>query len=101
MIDLLFVNLDDWHDFIRILIVLSGLLCLIGLCYKFNEKHTEWTEKTKDYWFSGVMWALVSISFGSEGIIRDRPLGPTLILVFFATASTFKGLLKKGTWGEN
>jgi hypothetical protein len=97
----LYFSAIDWHDSFRLVIIVCGLLSLGGLIHKYIVKSKTWNEKTKDYWFSFVMWSAAAISFGFEGIARDRPLGPTVIFMFFATIVTLKGLLKKGHWGGN
>lgn len=101
MIEPLFLNLDDPSDWVRLVLMLSCLCSAIILLIKYKHKSKSWNSKTKDYWYSLLMWSIAGISFGIEGIYKDRPPGPTLVFVFAAAVVTAIGVKKPGNWGDD
>lgn len=94
-----FYFLDDWHDYLRVGVLLLSLWCCLTLIRRFRLNNTKWTTKTKDYWYALLMWTFVGITFSIQGIAFDRDLSPALIVVTAAVMVTGKGLNKKGSWG--
>ena len=101
MTEPMFLRLDEWHDYLRFILLLACCVSFVMLVHKYLGHRKYWNMKTKDYWYALLMWSIAGISYGTEGIVRDRPLGPTLVFVFAAAVVSVKGVLKKGAWGEH
>lgn len=90
---------NHWHDYLRLVIFLICLVCSVMLIIRWGRHRKHWNEKTLDYWYAMIMWSIAGCSFGLEGILRDRPFGPSTVLVCCAAVTSLKGLLQNGEWG--
>jgi hypothetical protein len=93
--------LDDWHDYVRVVLILISLWSAITLLLRWRKfaEVQDWTTKTRDYWYSLFMWTLVGIVVPIQGIYLDRPLTPGFAVVVAAVLVTGKGLKQRGAWG--
>lgn len=89
----------EWHDFWRVGIILVCAGCLWFLLQRYRHNSSTWNEKTRDYWFSLVMWSLAGAVLAIQGMILNFPFGPGLVFVTMAALVSLKGLLKRGEWG--
>lgn len=90
---------DQWHDYWRLLIAISSLYCIFLLVKRFRDNRDTWNEKTRDYWFSLLMWTLAGVVGCAQGIFFNYPFGPSLVFTTAAVVVSLKGLLRKGDWG--
>jgi hypothetical protein len=89
----------EWHDFWRVGIILVCVGCLWFLAKRYRANSDTWNEKTRDYWFSLVMWSLAGGVLAIQGMVLNFPFGPGLVFVTAAALVSLKGLLKQGEWG--
>jgi multisubunit Na+/H+ antiporter MnhG subunit len=75
----------------------SVLIMLVG----FFRFHTDWNEKTRDYWFGRVMWCIAAISSSSEAIVRHSSFRYSIGFFIVAGLVTLKGVLQRGSWGTS
>ena len=92
-----FVN--DPIDFFRLALIVLSMWCSFTLIRRYRKHEKEWNVKTKDYWYSLLMWTVVGFSLPLQGILLDRPLTPVLVITAAAVVVTSKGLLNRGAWG--
>lgn len=90
---------DDWHDYWRVTLSLFALVATWLLALRYRAQHTTWNTKTRDYWYSLVMWCVVGVVVMIQGVMFDYPLGPSLPITTAALAVTLRGLLRHGEWG--
>lgn len=88
-----------WIDVVRVVILVVCVTTLVLMSRAFFRQRNKWNEKTRDYWYGRMMWALVGVSSAIEGIARGVPFRYTLILIAAASLATLKGNLRKGPWG--
>ena len=91
--------LDDWHDCVRVLTLSVAIYCLVKLTIAYKKESHTWNLKTRDYWFSFVMWCLAAATMNVQAILLDRPFSPAFVLLTAAIAVSGKGLHKFGSWG--
>lgn len=91
--------MNDWYDWWRALLFLICVASLVLLGLRYFGNRECWNEKTKDYWYSMVMWTLAGLTISIEGVVRDSPLGVRLVIVTAASLVSLKALAKKGPWG--
>lgn len=94
-------GLDTQYDVWRMINVILGVLCFYWLMGGLYRQKEQWNVKTRDFWYSRLMWAVVGIAISIEGIYFHRTLTYSLPMVTIASLVTFKGLAKKGSWGYN
>jgi hypothetical protein len=92
-------GIDTIYDYWRLLNAVLGVLCMIWLIGGLIKQYEYWNTKTRDLWYSRLMWSGVGIGISIEGIIYDRGMTYTLVFVTAASLITFKGLNIKGSWG--
>lgn len=90
---------DDWIDLGRVVIFFLSLWCCYTLLRRLFANLDNWNTKTKDLWYSMFMWSVVGIVSMSQGVLLDRPLTPTTVVISAAVLVTGKGLHRKGSWG--
>ena len=91
---------DQWHDWARLVIFFVCLTSIIILIKRFRLNRNGWNSKTRDYWYSLVMWSLAGCVITVEGVYQDSDFGFRGVFVIAASLITLKGLLQKGEWGE-
>lgn len=89
----------NWYDWVRVVVACLCATSLFILLKRYRAHNQKWNEKTKDYWFSLVMWVLAGLIGSAQGAFYHNPLGPSLIFSIAAGTVTLKGLLRKGEWG--
>lgn len=90
---------DDSHDPIRLIVLVSCLLAIGGLMYRrFNPPDDDWNAKTKDYWFSLLLFALAAAASTVENLISNQDYTVRLSLAFVASAVCIGGLIRHGRW---
>lgn len=92
--------LDEWHDFLRVVIFFISLYCIITLFRRWRRDHKDWNTKTTDYWYALLMWSLAGCVLSAQGVTLDRPLTPGTVFLAAAIVVTGKGLHQKGDWGS-
>lgn len=90
-----------WINFFRIVTGLMCVLSMVIMSRDFYVYHKIWNEKTRDYWYGRMMWAVVGLSASIEGLIRDSPFRYTFVFTAVAIIVTLKGNLQKGKWGSD
>lgn len=93
--------LDDWHDYFRVGLFLMSLWCCITLLRRYVSHAGDWTDKTKDYWYSLFLWSIAGCLIPIQGILLDLPLNPALVITTAAVLVTGRGLNRAGGWGGN
>ena len=93
-------GINEWHDFVRVLVFFISLYSLVKLVIRYRKSHHEWNVKTNDYWFALLMWSLAGCVFTLQGIALDRPFTPGFVFMTAAILVTGKGLFRKGSWGS-
>jgi hypothetical protein len=91
--------IDGWVDLWRLGNLLVGLLCLGWLVGGLIKQHADWNVKTRDFWYSRIMWAVTQCVLSIEGIRQGAGATIGLVLITAAGIVTFKGLNRKGAWG--
>lgn len=91
--------LDDWHDYVRVFTLFLTIYCLVRLTKAYRLESPAWNVKTRDYWFSFVMWCLAAATMNVQAILLDRPFTPGFVLLTAAISVSSKGLHKFGSWG--
>lgn len=91
---------DDWHDWARLITFFVCSTCLFVLLLRYRQNRKKWNMKTRDYWYSLVMWCLAGCVIAIEGIYRNSDFSPRSVFVIAASCVTLKGLAQKGEWGE-
>jgi hypothetical protein len=92
---------DDWLDVFRIFLFFVSTYSVLLLAIRYRNGGNEWNIKTKDYWFSALMWSLSGCVFTMQGIALDRPLTPATVFMTAAILTTGKAVHRKGDWGSN
>lgn len=92
-------NVNDWHDWVRILVILTNAYNAWVLLSKWQEYSIEWNNKTRDYWYCLLMWVFAGLIVSVQGIYFDRPFTPGVVFVTAATLATARGLYRPGAWG--
>lgn len=91
--------LSNPYDILRLIDLIVGIACFIWLIGGLIKQRHTWNTKTRDFWYSRMMWALVQCAFCIETLGDGNYMATTLVLVTIAGLVTFKGLNKKGPWG--
>lgn len=94
-------NLNDWHDYVRVLLIGILIYSLLVLTIRFRAQHKTWNDKTKDYWYAMTMWCLTAGVLLVQGIALNLGFTPGFVLLVSATLVTGRGLHRKGDWGGN
>lgn len=89
----------EWHDSWRVLVAVSCTWALWILHTRFIKHGESWNPKTRDYWFSLVMWCLAGLVLSIQNVFLNAPLGPSLVFSTMAAMVTIRGLCRKGEWG--
>lgn len=92
---------DEWHDLWRLVIAFMSISSVWLLTRRYIKHHERWSYKTRDYWYSLVMWCFAGFIGVLQGIVLDYPAGATLPFITAAAAVSLRGLLRKGEWGGN
>lgn len=93
------LGLDTGYDLWRVGNILLNLLAFIWLCGGLKRQRQQWNTKTRDLWYSRMMWAIAGMAISIEGIAFSRNSTFTLIFVTAASLISFKALNTKGSWG--
>lgn len=94
-------HIDSTYDLWRIGNLIVGLLCVIWLFGGLKRQRAQWNTKTRDLWYSRILWAVIQCVLSLEGLYYDRGFNYSLGLITVAGLVTFKGLNTKGSWGYN
>lgn len=92
--------LNDWHDYVRVLLVVVLVYTLGVLTNRFVRAHKLWNEKTLDYWYAMVMWCIAGVILLIQGVKFDYGFTPGFVLLIAATLVTGRGVHRKGDWGS-
>lgn len=93
------IQLDQWHDYLRLAMFLVNAGCLLLLIRRYMQQSNHWNVKTRDYWYALFMWCLAGCVLTAQGVVLDRPFTPAVVFVTAASLASLKGLLTKGAWG--
>jgi len=94
-------TIDEWHDWLRLVLIGLSIYCIIVLAARRRESGSAWNTKTNDHWYSALMWQLAGLSFFVQGILLDRDFTGALVFMTAAVLTAGKALNKKGAWGGN
>lgn len=92
---------DDFLDWFRILLFGLSVFSAVTLVLRYRRGGANWNVKTKDYWYSALMWSLAGCVFTVQGIALNRPLTPATVFMTAAILVTAKAVVRKGDWGSN
>ena len=92
-------TLDEWHDWLRLMLAVLSVYCIVVLILRFRRGKNDWNTKTRDHWYSNLMWQFAGLAFFLQGIVLDRSFSVALVLMTAAVLTGGKALHKKGTWG--
>lgn len=92
-------GIDTVYDVWRLGNLLIGAFCLVWLVGGLIKQKDYWNVKTRDLWYSRLMYAVLQIVLSAEGIYYGRDSTYSLAFVTAAGLVTAKGLYKKGAWG--
>lgn len=95
------IEVNSFYDYIRLLNLGLCVVCLVIMGVDYYKHNDTYNEKTRDLWYSRVMWALAGIVISFEGIRRDFPFTTIPLFVFIASIVTLKGLIQSGSWGSD
>ena len=90
---------DTVYDWWRVVNLIVGILCIIWLFGGYRRQSKDWNVKTRDLWYSRVLWAVIACVLSVEGIRLDAGFSYDLGLITVAVFVSFKGLNTKGSWG--
>lgn len=93
------LKVDDVIDWWRLVAFALCLIALVILMRRFVQFRDDWNEKTRDQWYSLVMWIVAGGAYAIQGIFFEVPFGPALVIMTAAVLVSLKALLQKGTWG--
>lgn len=93
------LGLDTGYDWWRVANFAVNLLCFIWLWGGLKRQRQQWNTKTRDLWYSRMMWAIAGMAISVEGIVQNRTSTLTLVFVTAAGLISFKALNTKGSWG--
>jgi len=93
------MGMNDPYDWWRLANLVGGVFCFIWLMGGLKRQRHQWNPKTRDFWYSRLMWSVVSMSLSVESVYYDREITITLPLVSVAILVTFNGLRRRGSWG--
>lgn len=91
--------IDTWPDWIRVFNTFTGVLCFIWLMGGLIRQHNQWNSKTRDFWYSRLLWAATQIVISIDGINLGAGFSYGLGFITVAGVITFKGLNRRGKWG--
>lgn len=91
--------LNDWHDFVRVVVFLISIYCCVTLVNRYRKNSSRWNPKTLDYWYALLAWSVVGVVGSIQGIYFDLPFSPGVVVTTAAALVTGKGLHQKGSWG--
>lgn len=92
-------ELEGLYDYWRLMNLFLGIMCFVWLMGGLKRQHKQWNQKTRDLWYSRVMWAVVCVVVSFEGIRTNAGSTYALSLITAAVLITFKGLAIRGAWG--
>jgi hypothetical protein len=93
------LNIDGGYDILRIVNVNLCFVLVLLLFGGLIRHHKHYNQKTRDYWYSRVMWCATGIAVSIEELRADAGFTVVPIFVIAATIVTFKGVFQKGPWG--
>lgn len=93
------LGVDGFYDYWRLLNLILGVLSFVWLMGGLHRQYAQWNAKTRDLWYSRLMWAVVTVFLSYEGIKTNAGSTYALSLITAAVLITFKGLAKRGSWG--
>lgn len=95
-------TIDDWHDVLRLLLIGLSIFCVaVLLIRRWENSKTEerWNVKTRDHWFSALMWSAAGLVYFIQGILLDRTFTVATVFMTAAVLTSGKALYRKGEWG--
>ena len=93
-------TLDDWHDFLRLILIGLSIYCVFVLVARYRSSgKNEWNTKTRDHWFSALMWSIAGGVYFTQGIFLDRPFTVAYVFMTAAVLTSGKALARRGQWG--
>lgn len=92
------MTLAQW---LNSLLLFICLLCILTLANRWRKNREQWNPKTRDYWYSFLMWSVAGAAMAIESIARDSPLRLRLGFSLAASVVTFIGLRRRGAWGTD
>lgn len=92
---------DDWLDLIRVAAFVVGIYCTVLLLIRFKRHGKTYNSKTKDIWFSMVMFSIAGVVAMVQGLVLDRPFTPAFVCIVAAIFAGGKAVRQKGPWGGN
>lgn len=92
-------GIDTPFDLWRLLNLVVGVFCIVWLFGGLAQQHKQWNTKTRDFWYSRLMWAFTQVSLSVDGIVQHIGISFSLPLITAAGLVTMKALAAKGSWG--
>lgn len=92
-------TLDEWHDWLRLVLIGLSIYCIVVLIARYRLGRNDWNTKTKDHWYSSLMWSIAGVSYFAQGILLDRPFTVAFVFMIAAVLTFGKALHRKGPWG--